>query len=178
MAIKLPKEAVELLTKPSLPEASCVYFLMHQGQCVYVGQTTNLRVRIADHYREAAKEFDGIFFLSVPNDLRLSSEREWIAKLNPKYNGTVGRPRNARPNTNTFTGIVSSNVIRLREKIGLTVEAAADKSGISKAAWYRIERGDMPRTTAIHFIDLAEFFGCKLYELVKRPVGLVKQPKA
>jgi len=73
-----------------LPRGSYVYFIVRDGDCVYVGQTTNLRQRLRSHpvYRKR----DQAFFIHVDDSIRLSVEKEWIAQLNPEFNGRPGRP--------------------------------------------------------------------------------------
>lgn len=81
----------------------------------------------------------------------------------------MGRGFEAEPDPSTFAGLVAVNIRRLRDRTGKSVAECAAESDISVAAWYRIERGDTTRTTAIHFMDLAKFFNCKPAELVKEP---------
>lgn len=88
--MNLPADVVQLAAKIELPKPmSVVYFLMRQGECVYVGQTRNLQQRLRCH---TDKDYDEVHFVDVPEELRLSTEREYIAKLAPVYNGTLGRP--------------------------------------------------------------------------------------
>lgn len=71
-----------LLTAPP-----CVYFLIDRGQVVYVGQTTNLLQRIADHYAGGeGKSFDEVYFVPVKIQELCQVEAAFIARLAPRLN--------------------------------------------------------------------------------------------
>lgn len=69
---------------------SFVYLLVDNGEIVYVGQTRNLRRRLANH---GDKQFDLVSWMEgVPNDQRLLIEKRLIRQYAPKHNGNPGRP--------------------------------------------------------------------------------------
>lgn len=61
---------------------SGVYFLIHEGEVVYVGRSENILGRIAAHISEGEKEFDSFTYLPA-GPIR---EGHYIKLLNPKYN--------------------------------------------------------------------------------------------
>jgi hypothetical protein len=61
-----------------------VYFLIKDGEVVYVGSTTGLGSRIATH--RADKDFDDVFYIPVPRALMLSIERDMIQNFRPPLN--------------------------------------------------------------------------------------------
>lgn len=88
---KLPdglEEIADKLHEMDMPEYGHIYFLLFNNEVVYVGQTTNLDGRMADHRRH--KEFDRVLFMLVPVDQIFAIERYWIKKLDPPYNRTIG----------------------------------------------------------------------------------------
>jgi predicted GIY-YIG superfamily endonuclease len=64
--------------------APCVYFLVRDDVVTYVGQTTNLYLRITHHRRD--KRFDHVLYLSVEIEDLDRVERGFIAALQPEYN--------------------------------------------------------------------------------------------
>jgi hypothetical protein len=63
-----------------------VYFLIHNKQVVYVGQTkSEWPSRIRKHLKDG-KVFDDVCFITVPIDEIDSQENYYILKFSPKYN--------------------------------------------------------------------------------------------
>ena len=88
---KVPRHLpIELKDIPCLYESDnmamspCVYFLVDKGKVVYVGQTVNLNARLYEHVKY--KKFDRVFYTLVAQDKMIEIERQFILKLNPKYN--------------------------------------------------------------------------------------------
>lgn len=65
---------------------SCVYFLCHKGEVVYVGQSVDLHSRIMAHQND--KLFDNVYYMRIHKDLMFEVEGALIAYLKPKYNLT------------------------------------------------------------------------------------------
>jgi hypothetical protein len=65
---------------------SGVYFLIHEGQVVYVGQSVDMRRRLADHIGEGAKVFDSITFIPLPISQLNVVEARHIKRYLPRYN--------------------------------------------------------------------------------------------
>jgi hypothetical protein len=68
------------------PEA-CVYFLIRDDIVVYVGQSTNVHVRVADHRPD--KQFDRVLYLPTRREDLERVEREFIGALRPEYHTRV-----------------------------------------------------------------------------------------
>jgi excisionase family DNA binding protein len=62
---------------------SCIYFLINQGEIVYVGQTVKSFRRISDH---VDKEFDAFHIIPTSQDDLNRLEKLYIARFKPKYN--------------------------------------------------------------------------------------------
>lgn len=71
----------------------CVYFLILKDEIIYVGQTTNLPTRIAQHRN--SKDFDYVLWFRVAMDSLKFVEADLIAELRPKLNivGNTVTPR-------------------------------------------------------------------------------------
>ena len=65
-----------------------VYFLFILDELVYVGQSTNIRSRIAAHQQENKINFDSVFYIEVDEDKLIQVEKGYIVKYDPKYNQT------------------------------------------------------------------------------------------
>ncbi len=63
-----------------------IYHLKSNGVVVYVGQTKNIRNRIAQHLYNSDKEFDDIDFFEVDDELLNDAEAREIVHFKPKYN--------------------------------------------------------------------------------------------
>lgn len=87
----VPKDAA-VVTDQS--EGSYVYFLMNGDECIYVGQTANLRKRISEH--RLTRNFTHSVFLHVAPDARIEVERHWIKALKPKENRSGGNYTDSR----------------------------------------------------------------------------------
>ena len=74
------------------PMGTYIYFLMYEGECVYIGQTRHLSSRIAAH-RDGSrttmkKGFSRVFYVEAPRFMedRVKAERTFIDLLQPHYN--------------------------------------------------------------------------------------------
>lgn len=64
-----------------------IYFLLHAGEIVYVGQSKNVLGRFNEHI--LIKTFDSYFVLELEDDEDLlAAEMHFIEKFKPKYNKT------------------------------------------------------------------------------------------
>ena len=68
-----------------IPTYSGVYFLVSMGAVVYVGQSTNVNVRIASHI--STKVFDSVAWVPCNADKLDILESLYIHCLRPKFNG-------------------------------------------------------------------------------------------
>jgi hypothetical protein len=62
-----------------------VYFLIHKGEIVYVGQSSCLELRLEQH-RESGKVFDSVTWLEAPQLFISDIEAFYIWRCNPIYN--------------------------------------------------------------------------------------------
>jgi hypothetical protein len=70
-----------------IPMDAGIYFLISQGEIVYIGESANIFRRIATHSDD--KIFDSVTWQPLPNlkkSLRRKLEREYIKQYKPKYN--------------------------------------------------------------------------------------------
>lgn len=64
-----------------------VYFLLRQGEVVYVGQTSSAwPERIATHLNEGTKDFDDVWYLEVERRELSAVEAFYIRHFQPEYN--------------------------------------------------------------------------------------------
>lgn len=75
--------------------------------------------------------------------------------------------RFALPEGNGWVARVSRGLSRWRESRKLTIPVAAKKFSLNQTAWYRIERGNHPATTAGHIDDFCKALKIDLVELLK-----------
>ncbi len=72
-----------------------VYFLMQGQECVYVGATKTLGIRIDQHFNGTAKHkpkvFDSVRYIHVESSMLLETERYWINALEPVLNINSGK---------------------------------------------------------------------------------------
>lgn len=64
---------------------SCVYFLLQNNKVVYVGKTSNGKLRINQHKNEE-KIFDEIYIIKCKKNELLEKEDYYMMKYKPKYN--------------------------------------------------------------------------------------------
>jgi hypothetical protein len=61
-----------------------VYFLFHNEEIVYVGQSSDVHFRIRQH---KDKQFNRVFYKAIPPEVDiLAVEKHFILKFRPKYN--------------------------------------------------------------------------------------------
>ena len=95
------KPDIEELVNSSIPlkgNCSGVYFLFDNKELVYVGQSWNCFLRVAEATR-TDRTFTSWQFEAIENaQERKSREQELIAEFRPKYNGAAHRPRTSTSN--------------------------------------------------------------------------------
>lgn len=71
------------------PSIEGIYFLFKDKKLVYIGQTNNVYIRVADHFRQKGR-FDKIYFLPI-NDQKTKIEWALIQHYQPSLNilGTI-----------------------------------------------------------------------------------------
>lgn len=67
---------------------SGVYFLFEDEEIVYIGQSTDVFVRMRRHYADPKKTFDKWAFIKVPVEDLLDVERMYIKMFQPYLNQT------------------------------------------------------------------------------------------
>jgi|GEM_PF-2730943 len=71
------------------PDGVGIYHLKQGSKVVYVGQTKNIKSRIAQHFYRNDKEFDGIEFFDCDIDMLNDVEAREIVHYNPIYNKSL-----------------------------------------------------------------------------------------
>lgn len=69
-----------------------IYFLTHEKEIVYVGQSKDILLRLSLHMKQGTKEFTGFCVVEAPEERLNSLEAMYIAKFNPPCN--IFRPSN------------------------------------------------------------------------------------
>jgi hypothetical protein len=95
-----PNHIYKLTRHPATIGLCGIYFLFLKNECVYVGQSTNIHVRIRDHRLPGlrAKDFETFSYLEVPRDSLEAVEAYYIAMFNPKFNITMNPGITSRRN--------------------------------------------------------------------------------
>ena len=85
---------INLLSREEIVQAALsrtalcgIYFLINKGHIVYVGQSTNIHMRIAKHI--GTKEFDSFHFVECDRFILDEVEAAYIVALNPPLNRDV-----------------------------------------------------------------------------------------
>lgn len=63
-----------------------IYFLLHEGETVYVGQSTNVVARVGQHIADTRKAFDAWSYFACERDELADLERALISLLRPRLN--------------------------------------------------------------------------------------------
>ncbi len=90
----LSEEQVLARRQPLFPKITGLYFLIKGTTIVYVGQSTDIYARIAQHSQDVLKEFDSFSVLECPTEHLASPEAHYIYKFRPPLNSSL--PRNQR----------------------------------------------------------------------------------
>jgi len=72
-----------------VPAQPGIYFLIRNGEVVYVGQSAIPMRRLGDHARD--KIFDSVAFVPCPLEDVKKVERQYIKQFQPVYNGDEKR---------------------------------------------------------------------------------------
>lgn len=92
-------------------------------------------------------------------------EQEWMPADVPLT--PPGRPGRHRRPVEGLAGEIGQRVRELREAKGLTVEAAAERAGITPNQWRQCERGHALRAMAGQLERLARGVECEVGEVVR-----------
>jgi len=84
----LPVETEDIIkTKQLLEDISGIYFLIEHNEVVYVGQSTNIMLRVYTHAQE--KRFDSFSYIPIDPSNHNIIEALYIWTLQPRHNRTV-----------------------------------------------------------------------------------------
>jgi len=87
---------------------SGIYYLIQDGVIVYVGQSKNIRKRIASHIVEGKKKFDSYSFFPAEKENLNQLELDEILEHNPIYNSCL------------LQNDIYKNADQIKEHFGLT----------------------------------------------------------
>lgn len=81
-------KGIRNLKRLEISDPCHIYFLLHKGEVVYVGQTgAAWPGRIIQHLRGKQKTFDDVWYLEVDRPSLSIVERRFIDEFKPRYNG-------------------------------------------------------------------------------------------
>lgn len=84
-------EIVAASARNPIPDVICgVYFLVNDERIVYVGQSTNLLMRVCDHARQGRIKFQSFAYLVCDSKELDALESAYIFRFKPKENGFIG----------------------------------------------------------------------------------------
>lgn len=153
----------------------CIYVMWDEKPSpLYVGATTSLKNRIANHYRYkewigAVAEIEVFDRLSRGEAMRL--EQELLLELQPRYNRGAIRlgsaARYSRPRSGEASGrpVNGAYIRHLRDALGLNREAFAQQCGLSPSTITALERHRHGATTPT-LERLSDVLGVPIDELV------------
>lgn len=81
----LTSEYILGLAKP-VKKTCGIYFLVHEQEIVYVGQSINCHIRIGSHLNDELKVFDSYFVVECPESRLDEMEAKYIVKFRPRFN--------------------------------------------------------------------------------------------
>ncbi len=76
---------IDLQEIQSLRKVTGIYLLYKEEELVYIGQSTNIYVRVLEHICDREKDFDSVYGISIIEERELL-EVCLISRLKPKYN--------------------------------------------------------------------------------------------
>lgn len=144
-------EDIDLL--PQDAKACGIYFLVNQGQVVYIGQSKNITQRVAQHRKITS--FDEVRFIETPPKRLNAVERKFILEFKPERNGYVtktGRrdycapPGRRERLPKRLTGKELQDVL---DRAGKSQVEMAKLIGISDRSMRRYVSGKLPVPIAI-----------------------------
>lgn len=145
------------------PTVGFIYFLALRGEVVYVGQTTNLRARIASHRLD--KEFDACWAFECPHAELNAVEEQWIAKLRPLLNRSL-MAFGGRGTVSTPPPLGTDEVLLLsRHHRGLSRRTGRVERRIQKALWDAgLLQQSGPKSLSVTLLGHAALrWGCNAY---------------
>ncbi|MFN2455414.1 MAG: hypothetical protein ABR577_14455 [Pyrinomonadaceae bacterium] len=86
---EISKDLILANKRPIYPKVTGIYFLIRGSEIVYVGQSVDIMNRIAQHSREALKEFDSFSMLECPAEYLATLEAYFIFKFRPRLNSSL-----------------------------------------------------------------------------------------
>jgi predicted GIY-YIG superfamily endonuclease len=122
----LDLEALLAKSQPMPKPLVGIYFLILRDEIVYVGQSTNILLRIAEHQKQG-KVFDRFSFVLVPADHLDEHEAEYIVKFSPRGNKRL-------PSNSTWATLIG--LMRILDTALLPLLQFMEKSGINPHAPY------------------------------------------
>lgn len=126
----LTREQIVLNSLP-IPPRQGIYFLISDGEIVYIGQTRNLASRLGNHVN--SKDFSGYYILPVDDPKSLDDlERAYITEFKPRLNKIrfwCGEPSSGE-------GTKFEKAMQ-RVKRGQSAYSAAISEGVSHTALYQ-----------------------------------------
>lgn len=103
---KLRRFSGQLIDAPLVQRhVPCVYFLIRQNTVVYVGQSCNLRKRLADHTRA----YDRVLYIPIPKMQLLDVEGAFYSLLKPF--GCMARPISDADRDDLLTAIAHNGFV-------------------------------------------------------------------
>ena len=91
-----------------------IYFLINEGEVVYVGQSVNVMARVAAHKIEGKKKFTHYYFYKADVTNLNECEAMEIVRYNPLYNGNLP-PNSMYKEINYFKKLTGFPVSKLRK---------------------------------------------------------------
>jgi len=75
---------------------ACIYFLLYEGEVVYVGQSTSVYARLQAHRIDPRKKWDAYVIHEVDAKDMDAIELHYYEQLRPRYNKAIPVPPNRK----------------------------------------------------------------------------------
>jgi len=128
----LRREEVLAACRPYLKGGWFVYFLIRDGEIIYVGKSENPISRVSQHIHTHIRKFDSYHIIEVPEGEDVDDvERQYILNFRPVFNFMVEFPK-------SFVAIGETVEARIRYRIaaGQAPMGAARAEGLNPQSFY------------------------------------------
>lgn len=143
---------VEAISLAEGKDACGIYFLLRDGEVVYVGQSVSIARRVKTHRKTLV--FDEVKYIEVDRTRLNDAERKFIMELKPKHNGTVraGNRDYCEPRAKvTHKHMTGPQLQKLLDSAGLSQRGAAREIGVNERTMRKYVAGEskIPKTVEL-----------------------------
>lgn len=128
----LRRDEVLAACRPYLHGEWFIYFLIRDGEIIYVGKSENPISRVSQHMHSSIRKFDSFHIIGVPEGEDVDDlERQYILNFRPSCNFMVEFPKSF-----VALGDTAEERIRYRIQAGQAPMGAARAEGMKPQSFY------------------------------------------